>query len=67
MKAKKTLYAVMAVLLTAGCAQGTAAAETEETEQTEITAETGETSEETPELTEFQYLVSGDEWTVSIR
>jgi 8-oxo-dGTP diphosphatase len=21
----------------------------------------------TPELTEFQYLVSGDEWTVSIR
>ena len=59
MKAKKTLYAVMAVLLTAGCAQGTAAAETEETEQTEITAETGETSEETPELTEYSGTEDG--------
>ena len=59
MKAKKTLYAVMAVLLTAGCAQGTAAAETEETEQTEVTAETGETSEETPELTEYSGTEDG--------
>ena len=33
MKAEKTFYAVMAVLLAAGCAQGTAAAETEETEK----------------------------------
>lgn len=59
MKAEKTFYAVMAVLLAAGCAQGTAAAKTEETEQTEVTAETQETAEETPELTEYSDAEDG--------